>query len=98
MAEGAVHTLIPPSFTHAKVYTILVGGNFSILFQCLRNSVLRSPATLFDQVSCCAVCDIGLCHEWGFLTELLGNAKCDGRDLGGRLFDCFGSDIRFEAI
>jgi hypothetical protein len=98
MYGEAVHTLIPPPFTHAKVYTILVGGDFPLPVQCLRNSVLCSPTTLLDQVSCCAICDIGLCHEWSFLTELLGNAQCDWRELGGRLLDCFRSDVCFEAV
>lgn len=94
----AVHTIIPPSFAHAKMYTALICWNFSILLERLRYCVFTRPAALLDQVSRCAICDIGLGHEWGFLPNLLCDSDNTRRSLGTRLFDRFRSNVCSEAV
>ena len=93
MLQQSRLTVIPPPLALSQVDTILVDRYLAPLKQGLRDFVLAGLGALLDEVSCCAVGDVRLCHQWSFFTQLLGEASHARRNARVRLLDCFGSDI-----
>jgi hypothetical protein len=75
------------------MYTMLIGRDLATFLLCLWYSVFTGPSAFLDQISCCAIGNIGLGHERGLFAKLLCNSRYAGANLGVRLLDRLGPDV-----